>query len=70
MIPLTLAETDKDHIIIKTGGNPEIKKHLETLGFVPGGSVRVISVSGANFIVCVKESRIAISREMAEKIMV
>ena len=69
-MPLLLAEIGEDNIIKKVGGTPEVKKHLETLGFVPGGSVRIISEAGGNLIVNVKESRIAISRAMASKIMV
>ncbi len=56
--------------IKKIGGKPEVKKHLENLGFVVGGSVKVINKLGENVIVNVKESRIAVSREMAQKIMV
>ena len=54
----------------KIGGNPEVKKHLENLGFVVGGTVKVISTLGGNVIVNVKEARVAISEEMARKIMV
>ena len=70
MMPLTLASVGKENIIRKVGGNPEVKKHLEDLGFVAGGPVTVISALGCNLIVNVKDSRIAISREMAGKIMV
>lgn len=70
MMPLTLATQGESNIIKKIGGKPEVKKHLENLGFVPGGDVVVISTLGGNVIVKVKESRIAISREMAQKIMV
>ena len=70
MMPLTLASVGDEHIIRKVGGNPEVKKHLEDLGFVAGGPVTVISALGGNLIVNVKDSRIAISREMAGKIMV
>ena len=69
-MPLLLAEIGEDNIIKKVGGTPEVKKHLETLGFVPGGSVRIISEAGGNLIVNVKESRVAISQAMASKIMV
>ncbi|MCI6908507.1 MAG: ferrous iron transport protein A, partial [Clostridiales bacterium] len=54
----------------KVGGKPEVRTHLENLGFVAGGTVTVINTIGGNVIVNVKESRIAISREMAQKIMV
>lgn len=70
MMPLTLASVGEENIIRKVSGNPEVKKHLEDLGFVAGGPVTVISALGGNLIVNVKDSRIAISREMAGKIMV
>ena len=70
MMPLLMAEIGDENIIRRVGGNPEMKKHLEDLGFVAGGTVRVISEINGNLIVNVKESRIAISREMAGKIMV
>lgn len=70
MIPLTLANIGEDNIIRKVGGKPEVKKHLENLGFVVGGNVKVINTLGGNVIVKVKEARVAISREMAQKIMV
>ena len=70
MMPLTLAEIGEENIIKKIGGKQEVKAHLENLGFVVGGSVRVITTIGGNVIVNVKESRVAISREMAQKIMI
>lgn len=70
MMPLTLANSDEENIIRKIGGSAEVKKHLEDLGFVVGGSVTVISTISGNLIVNVKDSRVAISREMAQKIMV
>lgn len=70
MIPLSLADKGEDMIIRKVGGNPEMRKHLETLGFVVGGSVQLISELDGNVIVNVKESRIAISKEMATRIFV
>jgi feoA family protein len=51
-------------------GKPEIKKHLADLGFIPGGSVKVISKIAGNVIVNVKQTRVAISKEMANKIIV
>ena len=57
-------------MIRKVGGSPEVRQHLETLGFVAGGTVQLISEIGGNVIVNVKESRIAISKEMAQRIMV
>lgn len=70
MMPLTLAAAGEENMIKKVGGNPEMKKHLEDLGFVPGGMVTVVSTIAGNLIVKVKESRVAISREMAGKIMI
>ena len=70
MMPLTFADNDAVNIIRSEGGSPEVKKHLENLGFVVGGNVQVISRLGGNVIVNVKESRIAISEEMARKIMI
>lgn len=69
-MPLTLANVGEENIIKKIGGKPEVKAHLENLGFVAGGSVTVINAINGNIIVNVKESRIAISKEMAQKIMV
>lgn len=70
MMPLILAAAGETNTIRKVSGNHEVKKHLEDLGFVVGGEVTVVSAIGGNLIVNVKESRIAISREMAGKIMV
>ena len=70
MMPLILAAIGETNMIRKVGGNPEVKKHLEDLGFVAGGNVTVISAIGGTLSVNVKDSRVAISREMAGKIMV
>ena len=70
MMPLTLVQTGEENMIRKVGGKPEAKKHLENLGFVAGGAATLISSMGGNVIVKVKESRVAISEEMARKIMV
>ncbi len=70
MMPLTLANVGEENTIKKVGGNPEVKKHLENLGFVAGGNVTVITAIGGNVIVNVKDARVAISREMAQKIMI
>ena len=70
MMPLTLAPQGEELMIRKVGGSPELKKHLEDLGFVAGGSVTVVSSLGGNLIVNVKETRVAVSREMAGRIMV
>ena len=70
MMPLMLAGIGEENTIKKIGGSPEIKKHLEDLGFVVGGSVTVVNALGGNVIVNVKESRVAIIEEMARRIMV
>ena len=70
MMPLTLADAGEENIIKKIGGKQDVKAHLENLGFVVGGAVTVINTIGGNVIVNVKESRIAISKEMAQKIMI
>ena len=70
MMPLALAGTGEENTVKKIGGSPEVKKHLENLGFVVGGNVTVITSLGGNVIVNVKEARVAISEEMARKIMV
>ena len=69
-MPLSLADIEQDNIIRRIGGSPEVKKHLENLGFVVGGNVKVVNRLGGNLIVNVKEARIAISQEMAMKIMI
>ena len=70
MMPLTLAVVGEENIIKKIGGKQQVKAHPENLGFVVGGAVTVISTIGGNVIVNVKESRIAISKEMAQKILI
>ena len=70
MIPLTVADAGQDYIVKRIGGNPEVKKHLEDLGFVAGADVSVVNTMGGNLIVKVEESRVAISKEMAMKIMI
>ena len=70
MMPLTLASPGEENMIRKVGGNPEVRAHLENLGFVVGVAVTVVSTIGGNLIVNVKESRVAVSKEMAQKIMI
>ena len=69
-MPLTFATVGEENMIRKVGGNPEIRAHLENLGFVIGGTVTVVSTIGGNLIVNVKDSRVAISRGMASKILI
>ncbi len=70
MIPLCVCDPDEEQIIKRIGGTPEVRLHLENLGFVVGGTVKIVSSMGGNLIVNVKDSRVAISREMAQKIYV
>ena len=70
MMPLILADTGEENIIVRVSGSPEMKKHLEDMGFVVGSNVTVMNTIGGNLIVKIKESRVAISKEMAAKIMV
>ena len=70
MMPLNFADIGEDNIIKKIGGAPEVKKHLEDLGFTVGASVTVVSSLAGNVIVKVKESRVAINEDMARKIMI
>ncbi|MDR2633788.1 MAG: ferrous iron transport protein A [Treponema sp.] len=69
-MPLALVNPGEVTSIKKIGGREDMKKRLETLGFIVGGAVTVVSKINGNLIVHVKDARIAISREMANKIMV
>ena len=70
MIPLSYANPGEESVIRKIGGSPEVKKHLENLGFIVGGTATVITSLNGNVIVKVKESRVALDEEMARKIMI
>ena len=70
MMPLSYANPGEEAVIRKVSGSSEVKKQLETLGFVVGGNVTVITAMNGNVIVKVKESRVAINDEMARKIMI
>ena len=69
-MPLSLCPIGEENIIKRIGGRKEIRHHLENLGFTAGGVVKIISASNGNIIVNIKESRVAVSREMASKIIV
>lgn len=69
-MPLTMARQGEVTSIKRVGGKEEVRRHLENMGFVPGTDVTVVSVNNGNVIVNVKEARVAISREMAGKIMI
>lgn len=70
MMPLTMVDLGEEKTIMKVGGKTETKRFLENLGFVVGGKVTVVSQIGGNVIVNVKESRVAIGKDMANKILV
>ena len=70
MIPLCYANPGEESVIRRIDGSPEVRKHLENLGFVVGGTATVITSLNGNIIVKVKESRVAIDEEMARKIMI
>lgn len=70
MIPLCYADIGKESIIKKVGGNAETKRHLESLGFVVGSGVTVVSQIAGNIIVNVKNVRVALNQETAKKIMI
>lgn len=70
MMPLTMARQGEINLIKKVGGRDNTRKFLATLGFVVGGAVTVISEFSGNLIVNVKDSRVAINKEMATKIMI
>jgi ferrous iron transport protein A len=70
MMPLTMVNAGETNVIKKVGGKEETRRFLENLGFVPGGEVVVVSEIDGNMIVNIKDSRVAIGRDMANKIMV
>ncbi len=70
MMPLTMVRTGEPNVIRKIGGKEETRRFLENLGFVSGGVVTVVSEMGGNMIVNVKDSRVAIGKDMANKILV
>lgn len=69
-MPLTMVNVGEENTIKRVGGKGDTKKFLENLGFVTGGTVTVVSTIGGNVIVNVKDSRVAIGKDMANKIMV
>ncbi|MBR2668991.1 MAG: ferrous iron transport protein A [Solobacterium sp.] len=70
MMPLVYADTGTVNIIRKISGKPEIKKHLEDMGFVAGAPITVVSTVNGNLIVNVKNTKVALDKELAEKIMI
>ena len=70
MMPLSMVKEGEEHIIQRVGGKEETRRFLENLGFVIGSPVTVVSEIGGNMIVNIKDSRVAIGKDMANKIMV
>lgn len=69
-MPLTMAKAGEQNRIKKVGGNEEIKRFLNNLGFVAGATVTIVSVLGGNMILNIKESRVAVGQDMARRIMI
>lgn len=69
-MPLSMMRVGESNVIKKVGGKEETRLFLEKLGFVAGSSVTVVSEAAGNIIVNIKESRVAIGKDMANKIMV
>ncbi len=69
-MPLTMAKTGEETVIRKVGGKEETRRFLENLGFVAGTIIMVVSEIGGNLIVNIKDTRVAIGKDMANKIMV
>ena len=69
-MPLIFAGLNEKNVVKKVGGGSEMKRHLENLGFVPGSLVSIITKNNGNIIVSVKDSRVAISEELAKKIII
>lgn len=70
VLPLSLANAGETVLVARVGGRPDVKKHLEDLGFVPGAEISVVSSHEGDMIISVQEARLAVTREMAGKIMV
>lgn len=69
-MPLFMAQTGKEYLIKQISGNEKIKHHLKDLGFVEGFSLCIVTIMNGNLIIQIKDSRIALSRELAEKIII
>ena len=70
MIPLTYADPGEENVIMKVNGRPEVKKHLEDMGFVAGSIIRIVSSVNGNLIVSVKDTKVALDKELAMRIMI
>jgi ferrous iron transport protein A len=70
MMPLPFASIGEENLVMRVGGTPEVKKHLENLGFVPGTPVTIVNTLNGNVIVRIRDTRVALDGKMAEKIMI
>ncbi len=70
MVPLTMAKSGEKAVIRKVTGKDETRRHLAELGFVVDGTVTVVSEMGGSLILQVKESRVALDKSMANRIMI
>ena len=70
MMPLPFASIGEENLVMRVGGTPEVKKHLENLGFVPGTPVTIVNTLNGNVIVRIRDTRVALDEKMAEKIMI
>ena len=70
MLPLTYASPEAEHIIVKVNGNADVKKHLESLGFVSGTEVEVVSQASGTVIVSVKGARMGLNERTARHVYV
>ena len=70
MLPLIYAQINEENVIKKVGGKPDMKKHLEDMGFVTGAIIKVVSDINGNLIVNVKDSKVALDKQLASKIMI
>ena len=70
MLPLTFAKAGEHVMVVSVGGSPEVRKHLGDLGFVAGTAMAVVSSHEGDVIVAIRDSRLAITKEMASKIMI
>ena len=69
-MPLNLADMNKTYTILRITGNDQIVRHIAELGFIPGEEITVLSMVNGDFVVAVKDSRVAIGRELAKKIII
>lgn len=69
-MPIYMAHLEEEYLVKKVNGLEETRHHLNNLGFVPGAQVSVMAVMNGNIIVQVKDSRVAISKELARKIII